>query len=584
MLTPDDERELKEILYLLLEKVRATKAALYLSEEGGAFRLATHYGFGRSDRLADRVGRMDPLATVVYEHREPRYINDPRLAGKLGELMEGAASTRILTAPLYLDGRIAGILDVRDKAGREPFGADDVAWVQEVLRRLAVRARSHLTRGPGGPENESAFELGSGHVPGTRSASGLEPSPLQVGPDGMELVSVRDSTFIPGRSGTLTAQQVLAPELPTGHLPSMTTRAQQLVNETLGAAARRASPAASAGPGPREATFHRLFLETLLLLPDVEAAALTHVSPVRAEARLVSARDPGEELEGALFENVEKVVVRSAARFPMPASRHLAADRVAGEGTQPPLARRDVGAIQSSVLSASAREVQVLSLLFRPGEGDTRDGLKTVHLLVKDALLEISSSARYRESYRGLVNKLLEPGLRKFTALKAHSFNVGRMARRFAVYLKLGPVDIEQITVAGILHDIGMKELNYDEIYSKRTLTEEELKLVKEHPRVGAFLLEEIAWPYPIVPLVKHHHERWDGAGYPENLRAEQIPFGARAIHLCEAFDAMTSPTSYRAVLGVPEALDIIASKGGTQFDPELAPAFRSFIEETKGR
>lgn len=582
-MTPDEERELKEILYLLLEKVRATKAALYLAEEGGSFRLATHYGFGRADRLADRVGRMDPLATAVYEHREPRFINDPRLAGKLAEMMEGAASTRILTAPLYIDGRIAGILDIRDKAGREPFGADDVAWVQEVLRRLAVRARSQIRSAPASLEDSGAFELGSGHVPGTRGTSGLEPSAFAPRADGMELVSVRDSTFVPGRGGLVPAS-AFAPDLPTGHLPSLTARAQQLVDETLGGAGRRASAAAAGGPSPREATFQRLFLETLLLLDDVEAAALTHVTPGRADARLLSARDPGEELEAALFENVEKVVVRSAARFPMPASRRLASERVASDGAPPPLSRRDVGAIQSSVLAASPREVQVLSLLFRPGDGDARDGLKTVHLLVKDALLEISSSARYRESYRGLVNKLLEPGLKKFAALKAHSFNVGRMARRFAVYLKLGHVEIEQITVAGILHDIGMKELNYDEIYAKRTLTEEELKLAREHPRVGAFLLEEVAWPYPVVPLVKHHHERWDGAGYPENLRAEQIPFGARAIHLCEAFDAMTSPTSYRSVLGVPEALEIIASKGGTQFDPELAPAFRSFVEETKSR
>ena len=72
-----------------------------------------------------------------------------------------------------------------------------------------------------------------------------------------------------------------------------------------------------------------------------------------------------------------------------------------------------------------------------------------------------------------------------------------------------------------------------------------------------------------------------DGAGYPDGLRAEQIPFGARIIHLCEAFDAMTSPVSYRAVLSIPQAVDILVSKRGTQFDPELTLAFKKMVEAT---
>ena len=154
------------------------------------------------------------------------------------------------------------------------------------------------------------------------------------------------------------------------------------------------------------------------------------------------------------------------------------------------------------------------------------------------------------------------------------------MARKLAAQLGVPPMEVEQITVAGILHDVGMRELSYDTLYTKRTLTDEELSLLRQHPRVGAYLVEDIPWPYPIAPLIKHHHERWDGGGYPDGVRGDEIPLGSRIIHLCEAFDAMTSPTSYRSVLSDYQALDILVSKAGTQFDPELTPEFKRMVEE----
>jgi HD-GYP domain-containing protein (c-di-GMP phosphodiesterase class II) len=249
-------------------------------------------------------------------------------------------------------------------------------------------------------------------------------------------------------------------------------------------------------------------------------------------------------------------------------------------GTGELLAKADVGAIQSSLVSAAPGEVILFSLVFRRSADPVdRDSAKPVHVLVKNALVEVRSAVKYRESYRGLVSLFLEPGLKKYSALKTHSLNVGRMARKFATHLGLGPSAIEQLTVAGILHDVGMRELNYDEIYGKRTLNENEIRLVRQHPKLGAFLLEGVSWPYPIAPLVKHHHERWDGGGYPDGLRAEEIPFGSRIIHLCETFDAMTSPSSYRQIYAMGQALEIIASKRGTQFDPELTPAFVQLAE-----
>src|SRR5258706_198918 len=96
----------------------------------------------RPSGLRDRVLRSDPIAVDIHEHREPHYVNDLRQAGKLAGMMESSSSTRLLAAPLYLDRRIIGILDARDKAGREPFTPEDLSWVSDILRRLAQRVRT----------------------------------------------------------------------------------------------------------------------------------------------------------------------------------------------------------------------------------------------------------------------------------------------------------------------------------------------------------------------------------------------------------------------------------------------------------
>jgi putative nucleotidyltransferase with HDIG domain len=314
----------------------------------------------------------------------------------------------------------------------------------------------------------------------------------------------------------------------------------------------------------------------------VELAALSVLRAGDAVITVCSRRVLDRDAEQFLVENLERLHARSGAAFPMPEAHRLAPVREPDPESDP-IERAEIAAIQSSLLASAPDELTILSLVFRQGAaaGD-RDGFKSVHALLKSSLAEIREATRYREAFRGLVNKLLEPGLRKITALRNHSLNVGRTARRFAAHLTLPAADVEQITVAAILHDVGMRDLNYDELYQKRSLTDEERNLLREHPRVGAFLLSEIPWPYDIVPLVRHHHERWDGEGYPDGIRGEQIPLGARVIHLCEAFDAMTSPTSYRAVISVHQALDILESKGGTQFDPELAPAFKRMVEGWK--
>ena len=142
MLAPEEEKFYQDFLAVVAQKWRPTKAAFYTLDPGGAvFRLKAQFGFTRGDRLAERLGRNEPLVNQIYEHREPTFINNVNQAGRLADAMIQSTSTRMLVAPLYLDGRIMGLVDMRDKAGRVAFSHDDALEVADLLRRFAVELR-----------------------------------------------------------------------------------------------------------------------------------------------------------------------------------------------------------------------------------------------------------------------------------------------------------------------------------------------------------------------------------------------------------------------------------------------------------
>lgn len=574
MLAPEEEKFYQDFLSVLAQKWRPAKAAFYTLDPGGAvFRLKAQFGFTRGDRLLDRLGRNEPLVNQIYEHREPTFVNNVNQAGRLADYMIQATTTRMLTAPLYLDGRIMGLVDVRDKEGRVAFSHDDALEIADLLRRFAIELR-RLN------DAKSAGAI-------LRDLSPQIDRPLDAPPDASPMPSPLEKTsgFTTSHfqtSGVYRRAAALSTPEPSATdpgLPGVVTRTLRLVEETLarGGTQRIAAPPAG-GLSSREAEFVHIYLPSCLNYDEVEVAAVSSFLPGAGIVTVSSRRPLDADVLPALVENLEKIFAKTAVPFTFtrdPVARPLDAP---GEGR--PLRRADIAAIQSSVLDSSPEGVILFSLLYRHGPNpEARESLRAAHVVLRNVLAGARGETRFREAYRGLVNKLIEPGLLRRTALKSHAFNVGRMARKLAVQIGVAAMEVEQITVAAILHDVGLRELNYDTLYAKRTLTDEELVLLKTHPRVGAFLVEDIPWPYPIAPLIKHHHERWDGGGYPDGLRGEQIPLGSRIIHLCEAFDAMTAPTSYRAVLSDYQALDIIESKAGTQFDPELAPEFKRMAE-----
>jgi putative nucleotidyltransferase with HDIG domain len=158
-----------------------------------------------------------------------------------------------------------------------------------------------------------------------------------------------------------------------------------------------------------------------------------------------------------------------------------------------------------------------------------------------------------------------------------HSHSVAVTSAAIAVQLGLEPEVVEQVRLAGLLHDLG-KILLADDVLQKPTgLTEEEMTLVRTHPELGASLLLGLQVE-PVDEWVKHHHEHWDGTGYPYRLAGEAIPLGSRIILVADAFDAITSDRSYRAALSVDEAVAEIRAAAGQQFDPMVVAAFEAHL------
>ena len=158
--------------------------------------------------------------------------------------------------------------------------------------------------------------------------------------------------------------------------------------------------------------------------------------------------------------------------------------------------------------------------------------------------------------------------------LRGHSARVTAFAEALARLLGWRGTRLEALHLGGSLHDVGKIAVDARVLRKPGPLTHDELEQIRRHPVTGARLVESFDDFEPALPYVLHHHERWDGGGYPHGLSGERIPIEARLLGVADAFDAMTSVRAYRPALGVEQALVELERCAGTQFDPELAQAF----------
>jgi putative nucleotidyltransferase with HDIG domain len=175
-------------------------------------------------------------------------------------------------------------------------------------------------------------------------------------------------------------------------------------------------------------------------------------------------------------------------------------------------------------------------------------------------------------------------------AIEAKDQTTGEHLQRVRIYamelareLKLSEDEAEALRAASVLHDIGKLAVPEHIISKPGKLTPEEFEKMKIHPIVGAEILEQVDFPYPVVPIVRAHHEKWDGSGYPYGLQGEEIPIGARILAAVDCLDALASDRQYRRALPLNEAMAKVASESGVSFDPRVVEILeRRYVELEK--
>lgn len=161
-----------------------------------------------------------------------------------------------------------------------------------------------------------------------------------------------------------------------------------------------------------------------------------------------------------------------------------------------------------------------------------------------------------------------------------HCRQLGQLGEAMAARLGLSANDQTTIRIGGYLHDVGKIAIADRILLKPGKLTDEEYREMQRHSALGADIVSTVEQMAGIAAIVRHHHERWDGRGYPTLLAGADIPIGARIIAIADAFSAMTNDRVYRAALSMDHAWDELRKGAGSQFDPELVPLFESVVAE----
>lgn len=193
-------------------------------------------------------------------------------------------------------------------------------------------------------------------------------------------------------------------------------------------------------------------------------------------------------------------------------------------------------------------------------------------------------NARLYDDLRSLFYNTVETLVRTIQAkdqyTSGHSTRVSRYALLIADKLELGTKEKHQLYLASMLHDIGKIGVPDELLNRPGKLTDEEMERVRNHVQLGASMIEMLGEMHPIVPLIRHHHESWDGTGYPDGLKGEEIPLISRIVSVADMYDAMTSDRPYRKRRSQAEAVAEIQRTIGTKLDPRVAEAFLEVLKE----
>jgi len=563
---------LKEILYDCAVEIRATKAALYLFDGTSRFELITEYGFRGAIRASADTN--DPMVDRCGRGRTAFFVNGMATEPRFSQLMYDSSTDRVLAAPLYSRGKLIGFLDMRDKAGKLAFEQTDAAKAQSIADRLVELLADRnifghrfitLSRvgGPAAPPEE-APEAPPSNISGEAPIQHLPntlPSPAR-------------------QTGARPAAVAPAPPVPQEpsrvHVPRLAT----LVIEARTIAGRIIASPPQESLRETELDAAREVLRSILLIPGAVAATFTAYGHLGGVQELVVRSSITDEAKNLIQSKLNVWLTKRGEASGFIKTAVLTSPGASG----PPVAATDIQKVFTAPLTVGALRGLYLTVAFSGNPerlGHELLGILHGHLQV--AIEQSMQRGALGALQARVAEKLLEPDFSRYPELRRHSEAVAGLAENLARHLGLPPAEVENARIVGLVHDAGMRLLDYERLYRKNELTPEELGFLREHPVIGAAMVEPLLGT-EIARAVLCHHERVDGRGYPNELHGEEIPLLSRIVQICDAWVAMTDPDSYQPAESAEEAIATIRQAAGGQFDASIAGSFVEMRRLRTGR
>ena len=548
------QSKLKEILYDCAVEIRATKAALFLYDGNGKYELITEYGFrGDVRRIVDRA---DPVIDRCGRGRNAFYINGLAAEPRFSELLYESGTDRLLAAPIYLRGQLVGVIDMRDKAAKQAFDGTDVPKALRIAERVGELFA-----------NKNVFNLryitlseieegGGGRAQGADVVPAAAPAPVVA-------ASVPSAAPPP-------APRPLPPAPSRKDSGAFKPRLATIIIEARRAAEHIVGAVAPESFSEAEIVVVRDMLRSMLLIPGSVVASFSafgHLGGVQEiAARSTLADDGAKFLQSKLNIWLTKRgegggFVKSNVTTPY------------GTAAAPITAAQLQKVFTAPVVAGSLRGLYLTVGFSEPPDRTAHELLAAFHGQLQLAIEHSMNRGAVQSIRARIAEKLLEPDFAKYPELRRHSEAVAARAETFARFLALSPAEIEDVHLAALVHDCGMRLLDYEKLYRKRDISPDEMQILREHVAVSSVLVEPVLGP-EIARIVLCHHERADGRGYPNELHGDDIPLLSRIIQICDAYETMIAPDSYARPQPHDAAMQIITSGAGTQFDAELARRF----------
>jgi putative nucleotidyltransferase with HDIG domain len=247
--------------------------------------------------------------------------------------------------------------------------------------------------------------------------------------------------------------------------------------------------------------------------------------------------------------------------------------------------------VRSAICAPLLNRTKVLGVIYLDSTGQsclfTKDDLSLLSAMALKAGIALDN-ARLYDDMRNLFFNTVETLVRAIQArdqyTSGHSSRVSRYCLLTAEKLNLSTQDKHHLYLTAMLHDIGKIGIPDNLLNRRGKLSDEEMQKVREHVSLGASMLKSLGQMHPIVPYIRHHHEAYDGSGYPDGLKGEQIPLISRIVAVADTFDAMTSDRPYRKGRSATDAIAELERCAGTTFDPVVVNAFVECLHEQAAR